>query len=165
LRPEVLLLALALASPAAAQGLEGRTVLIRPETWDDPAAPYVEGRDYVARVGEGPEIDVLTEWTGGLVVVPVTIDLSDSRIDIVFPPETLPGVFAEAAFNGYVLTFPTDCAVIEGAAIDPEATTLALGPEDLIVEPTGLRLHVGGRAHGPGSRVGLLIDVGDCAIS
>jgi hypothetical protein len=34
------------------------------------------------------------------------------------------GRFYEAAFNGYVLRFETDCALFEAVAIDPVATTM-----------------------------------------
>lgn len=166
MRPELLALALALplASPVAAEGLEGRTVLFRVETWDDPAAPLLVSRDYVAAVGAGPEFDVAIQASGGLVVVPATIDLAASRLDLSFA-DLAPGAFAAAAFNGYVLTFPVECTLLTGAALDPAATTLPLTAADVAVEPQALRVNVAGRAYGPGDRIGLTLDVTDCPLS
>lgn len=158
-----LLLAL-LAGPAAAQGLEGRTVLMRGEAWDDPDAPVMRSRDYVGVVGEGPEFGFEVEVQNALAVVPVTIDLSADRVDLSYEG-TPGGVFAVARFNGYVLTFPVECTLLEGAKIDPATTTLPLGPDALKVGPRELRVNVSGLAYGPRDRIGLLLDVTDCPVS
>lgn len=150
--------------PALGQGLDGRTVLMRGETWDDPAAPYLRSSDYVGEVGKGPEFGFAPETGGGLVVVPVTIDLAEDRV--LFSYEgTGGGVFTEAAFNGYVLTFPVECTLLAGVSIDPAATTLPLKPSDVTVEPQALRVNVAGMAYGPKDRIGLRLDVTDCPVS
>lgn len=167
-RPEALaaLAALLLAAPVAAQGLDGRTVLFRAETWDDPDAPYLRGSDYVGRVGKGPEFGMVRELNpdGSLGVVPVVIDVADGRVDFSYPGQ-LPSEFYEAAFNGYVLTFPTECTLIRGARIDPGATTLPLEDTDLILTPQSLSLNVAGHPFDETTRIGVVIDVGDCPIS
>lgn len=153
-----------LAGPAHGQGLEGRTVLMRGETWDDPAAPYLRSSDYVGEVGPGPEFGFVPEAQGGLVVVAVTIDLSEDRVLLSYEG-TPGGAFAEAKFNGYVLTFPVECTLLAGASIDPAATTLPLKPSDVTVEPQALRVNVAGLAYSPSDRIGLRLDVTDCPVS
>lgn len=165
MRPDRITLAallLLVAAPVAAQGLEGRTVLFRIALWEDPALPLLESRDYVAVVGDGPEFGVAREGNALASVVPVTVDLGPDRIDLSYAEG---GVFGEAGFNGYVLTFPTDCALLLGAAIDREATTLPLRDADLVLEPQALRLHVGGLSYEPGDRIGLTLRVADCPVA
>ena len=165
MRPDLpLLLALLAAGPALAQGLDGRTVLMRGETWDDPDAPLMQSSDYVASVGEGPEFGFIPETDGIFVVVPVTIDLSEDRVSFSYEG-TAGGTFTEARFNGYVLTFPVECTLLAGAAIDEGATTLPLEAEDVTVEPRALRLNVAGLTYGPEDRIALTLDVTDCALS
>lgn len=153
-----------LPAVAAADGLTGRTVIFNAAAWDDPAAPYLVGRDYGGVVGEGPEFGMLREVQGNLGVVPVLIDVGAGRIDFSYPGVE-PGQFAQAAFNGYTLRFPTDCVLIAGAAIDPAATTLDLGPEALILAPQSLSLNVAGLAFGPDTRIGVTLEVLDCPMS
>jgi hypothetical protein len=165
LRPDRIALAALLllaAAPVAAQGLEGRTVLFRIELWEDPAVPLLESRDYMAVVGDGPEFGVEREGNGLASVVPVRVDLGPDRIDLSYGEG---GVFGEAAFNGYVLTFPAACALLLGAAIDREATTLPLRDADLLLEPQALRLHVGGLSYAAGDRIGIMLRVADCPVA
>ena len=169
MRPEPLLVLAALASPALAspalaEGLEGRTVLMRGETWNDPDAPLMRSQDYVGEVGPGPEFGFVPEVRGGLFVVPVLIDLSEDAV--VFSYEGLPpGTFATAAFNGYVLTFPVECTLLAGARVDPTTTTLPLAPDAVEVGPQQLSVNVSGLSYGPEDRIGLRLDVTDCAVS
>jgi hypothetical protein len=168
LRPEAPILArlalalLPLAAPAGAEGLLGREVLIRVETWDDPAAPYLVSRDYVATVRPGAEFVLEPDRANGLVVAEAKVDLGSGRVDVRMMQE---GRFAEAAFNGFVLSFPTDCALIEGAAIDPAATTAALSPGALTVGPQALRVNVAGLDYKLGDSLGVILDVADCPLS
>lgn len=165
MRPEPAALALALlCSAAAAEGLEGRTVLFRVESWDDPAAPYLVSSDYAGVVGPGPEFGMVREHGAGLAVVPVTIDVSEGRIDFTYPGQE-PSQFAAARFNGYVLTFPASCTVVAGAAVDPVTTTLPLAPDALTITPRGLSLNVAGLAFDATTTIGLLVDVTDCPMS
>lgn len=153
----------ALPELAAAEGLTGRTVVFNAMTWDDPAQPYVTSQDYIATVGPGPEFGMRPEAFGDLVVVPVLIDLDATRLT--FSYENLPGgLFAEAGFNGYVMTFLGECALITGASVDP-ATTLPLAPDALTVDPLQLRINVSGLAYGPEDRIVIKVTAADCPLS
>lgn len=164
-RPSAALLLFGLFPGAlAAQGMEGRTVLFHTETWDDQAHPDLVGSDYVGRVGKGPEFGMVAEGNDFLQVVPVVIDVSETRIDFAYPGQP-PGQFHVAAFNGYVLTFPAECTVITGARIDPAATTLAIDDSALILTPQSLMLNVQGQEYDADTRIGVLIEVGDCPMS
>lgn len=132
------------------------------ETWDDPEAPTLVSRDYAAVVGEGAEFGLLPDAGGGLVVADAVVDLGDGRVDVTMRGA---GRFAEAAFNGYVLTFPVTCTLLLGAAIDEGATTLPLAPDALTVTPQALRIGVAGLPYGPGDRVGVTLEVADCPLS
>lgn len=163
MRLEALLLLL--AAPAWAGGLDGRTVLIRVEAWDDPAAPYLVSRDYAGEVGAGVEFGV--EWEGSLAlaVVPVDVDVADGRIDLDYARAEGEGLIAKAEFNGYVLTFPVECTLLLGAELDLAATTGALKGARLSLEPQALRIDLAGLAHGPKDTLGVALDVADCPIS
>ncbi len=165
MRPEPLALALSLiCGAAAAEGLDGRTVLFRVESWDDPAAPYLVGSDYAGVVGPGPEFGMIRERGEGLAVVPVTIDVSEGRIDFSYPGQS-PSQFAPSRFNGYVLTFPATCTVVAGAAVDKATTTLALPPDALTNTPQGLTLNIAGLPFDADTTIGLMVDVTDCPMS
>lgn len=153
-----------LPAAAAADGLTGRTVIFNAAAWDDPAAPYLVGSDYGGVVGDGPEFGMLREVQGNLGVVPVLIDVGPGRIDFSYPGVE-PGAFAEAAFNGYTLRFPTECVLIAGAAVDPAATTLPIDDSALIVTPQSLSLNVAGLDFGPDTRIGVTLEVLDCPLS
>ncbi len=145
-------------------GLTGRTVLFSVLTYDDPAVPIFIGRDYAAKVVAGPEFGMVREGTEGFDVVPVLVDLSDQRIDLSYA-QTPTGQFASAAFNGYVLTFPTDCVLIGGARIDPATTTLPLTNASLILTPNSLSINVAGLSFDQSTRIGLKVSVMDCPLS
>ena len=121
-------------------------------------------RDYVAIVGDGPEFGFIREIQGDLEVVPVIIDISADEVLFSFPPG-MAGTFVEAAFNGYVLTFPAECTLITGASIDRAVTTLPLDDADLAMSPTGLSLDVAGLTFDDTSRIGVRLDVTDCVVS
>jgi hypothetical protein len=150
-------------TPACADGLTGRIVQFNIITYDDPATPYLTSRDYVAKVGEGPEFGMVREGFSGLDVVPVLIDVGANRIDFTYPGQS-PGAFSTAAFNGYVLRFPTTCTLIAGAAVDP-ATTLPLTSKSLTLTPQSLMINVSGLAFDAKSRISLTLDVLDCPLS
>lgn len=163
-RPKFALVLALLPGAVAAQGMEGRTVLFHTETWDDPDFPDLVGSDYVGQVGSGPEFGMVAEGNGLLQVVPVQIDVSETRIDFAYPGQ-LAGQFHVAAFNGYVLTFPAECTVITGARIDPKVTTLAIDDSALTLTPQSLMLNVQGQPYDATTRIGILIEVGDCPMS
>lgn len=154
-----------LAGPAQAEaGLLGRSVVFSVETWDDPSAPFLQSSAYRAVVGPGPEFGLAPETNGDLYVVPVLIDISDDRIDISF--KNIPaGTFFDAAFNGYVLTFETDCVLFESAILDDKATTLPVTKDAVEVTPQAVRVNVTGLSHTPESTIGVRLDVQDCPLS
>lgn len=170
MRPDAALVAvlvaalLALPSALAAQGLEGRTVLMRGETWDNPAIPYLLSSDYVGLVGEGPEFGFIPETNGNMYVVPVTIDLGPDRVAFSYEG-TKGGTFTQAQFNGYVLSFPVECTLLEGARLDLAATSPALAKAEVKVGPRELRVDVAGLTYTARDRIELLLDVTDCPIS
>ena len=161
-----LLASLALAQPARAEPtLEGRTVTLNVETWDDPARPFLVSVGRTAVVGPGAEFSMGPEGRSrGLDVVPVEVEIDARRIAFSYAPGAGKGRFAEAAFNGYVLRFATDCVLFEGVAIDAAFTTMAVTPADIRVEGGALFVDVAGRAFGPDLRLALDIRVGDCLL-
>lgn len=149
---------------AADGGLLGRSVVFSVETWDDPEAPYLQSSAYRAVVGPGPEFGLAPESNGELFVVPVLIDIADDRIDISF--KNVPaGTFFDAAFNGYVLTFETDCVLFRSAILDTKATTLPIGKEAITVTPQSVRVNVPGLSHDENSTIGVRLDIEDCPVS
>jgi hypothetical protein len=161
-------LALALlvaATPALAEGdLTDRTVTLRTLAYDDPARPIYDGQGRTVIVGQGVEFGMGPEGSqNGLDVVPVQVDLFPRRIEFTYPGVS--GAFATAAFNGYVLTFPVDCALFEGAVIDPAFTNMPLAPDALTVLPQELRLNVSGLTYAPGLQVAIDLQVTDCPLS
>ncbi len=160
-------LAYALLPVVAAQaeeatgGLIGRTVLFTIETFENPEQMQFVSREYLAQVGPGPEFGTVREGYPGIDAVPVLIDFSADRLDISFA-ETDPGMFAEARFNGYVLRFPVDCVLIEGASLDLGATTLPMEKKDVTFGPDEIRVNVSGHVYDRTSHIGVRLDVGDC---
>jgi hypothetical protein len=158
-----LCLAVALATPVAAQTtLEGRLVTFTVETWDDPATPMLVARGHTVMVGQGVEFGLEPEgFTGGLDVVPVTVQIGPSRIELSYPRGM--GRFYEAKFNGYVLRFETECALFEAVAIDPAATTMKV--TDLRAEVGALYINVSGLGYGPEATLAIDVTVADCPLS
>lgn len=149
---------------ASDTGLLGRSVVFSVETWDDPDAPYLQSSPYQAVVGPGPEFGLAPETSGGLYVVPALIDIGDDRIDISFKTVP-PGTFFDAKFNGYVLTFETDCVLFNGAILDAKATTLPIGKDAVTVTPQSVRVNVPGLSHDETSTIGVRLQVQDCPLS
>lgn len=144
-------------------GLIGRDVVFTVVTYDDPAAPYLVSRDYIARVADGPEFGMVREGTPGLDVVPVLIDVDARQITFDYSV-TGAGFFFEAKFNGYVLEFLTDCVLITGAKINKAATTLPLTQAALLIKPSSLGIDVAGFKHTPMDRIVIDVDVADCPL-
>ncbi|MFN3281929.1 MAG: hypothetical protein ACK40I_09740 [Tabrizicola sp.] len=158
----VLALALVLAGPTAAGTLEGRLVTFTVETWDQREAPYLRARGRTVTVGWGVEFGLEPEGlTGGLDVVPVTVEIGPSRIELSYPRGQ--GRFFEAAFNGYVLRFETDCALFEAVTVDPAGTTMPV--REIWAETGALYINVAGLDYGPEARLALDIEVSDCPLS
>jgi len=158
-----LLLACVACSPALAGGtLEGRLVTFSVETWDDPAAPMLAARGRTVMVGSGVEFGLEPEGlTGGLDVVPVTVEIAPSRIEISYPRGI--GRFYEAKFNGYVLRFETECALFEAVSVEPLGTTMKV--TDIRAEAGALYINVAGLGYGPEATLAIDVTVADCPMS
>jgi hypothetical protein len=155
-------LALALAAPAAAGTLEGRLVTFSVETWDDRAAPLLVANGRTVAVGQGIEFGLGPQgFTGGLDVVPVTVEIGPQRIELSYPRGI--GRFYEARFNGYVLRFETECALFEDVAIDRAATTMEV--TEIWAETGALYINVSGLGYGPEARLAIDLQVADCPMS
>ncbi len=155
-------LAAALACPVSAGTLEGRLVTFTVETWDQREAPLVEARGRTVTVGQGVEFGLEPEGlTGGLDVVPVTVEIGPTRIELSYPRGV--GRFYEATFNGYVLRFETECALFETVAIDKAATTMPV--TEIWAETGALYIDVSGLEYGPGATLALELEVADCPLS
>lgn len=156
------LLILALTAPAAAGTLEGRLVTFTVETWNARETPLLEARGRTVTVGQGVEFGLEPEGlSGGLDVVPVTVEIAPTRIELSYPRGI--GLFYEAAFNGYVLRFETDCALFESVAIDPSASTMPV--TEIWAEAGALYINVSGLGYGPTSTLALDVEVADCPLS
>ena len=155
-------LALAVAAPARADTLEGRLVTFGVEVWEDRAAPLLVARGQTVMVGQGVEFGLEPQgFTGGLDVVPVTVEIGPTRIELSYPRGT--GWFYETDFNGYVLRFETECALFAGVAIDPAASTMPV--TEVWAETGALYINVSGLGYGPEARLALDIQVADCPLS
>jgi hypothetical protein len=155
-------LALALAAPATSGTLEGRLVTFTVETWDERDKPYVEARGRTVTVGQGVEFGLEPEGlTGGLDVVPVTVEIGPTRIELSYPRGI--GRFYEATFNGYVLRFETDCALFETVSVDPAGTTMKV--TEVWTETGALYINVSGLSYGPEAKLALDLEVADCPLS
>jgi hypothetical protein len=148
----------------AEQTLEGRLVTFSVLTYEDPDHPILEARGKTVMVGKGVEFDLGPEGlTAGLDVVPVTVEIGPSRIELSYPLGQ--GEFWTSAFNGYVLRFETECALFKAVKIDAAHTTMDLTAADIRSETGALYLNVSGRRYGPGQRAALDVVVQDCPIS
>lgn len=157
-----LLLAALLAGQAAAGTLEGRLVTFTVETWDNRDTPYLQARGRTVMVGQGVEFGLEPEGlTGGLDVVPVTVEIGPTRIELSYPRGS--GWFFDAAFNGYVLRFETDCALFEKVALDPAGTTMQVS--EVWAETGALYINVSGLEYGPKATLALDLEVADCPLS
>ncbi|MFL9503783.1 hypothetical protein [Pseudogemmobacter blasticus] len=157
-------LAALLAWPAAAGTLEGRLVTFTVMTWDDPAHPFLQARGRTVEVGEGIEFGLEPEGlTGGLDVVPVTVEIGPQRVELTYPKGM--GRFYAAGFNGYVLRFETDCALFAGWKVDRAFTTMPVTDTDIFTDKGALYINVSDRDYGPDARLAVDLDVTDCPLS
>jgi hypothetical protein len=152
----------ALAAPVSAGTLEGRLVTFTVETWDDRERPLLQARGRTVIVGDGVEFGLEPEGlTGGLDVVPVTVEIGPSRIELSYPRGI--GRFHVSKFNGYVLRFETDCALFENVAIDLSGTTMKM--TEIWAETGALFINVSGLGYGPEATLALDLAVADCPLS
>ncbi|MCU0903904.1 MAG: hypothetical protein MUE83_08525 [Tabrizicola sp.] len=157
-----LALAMLLAAPVAGGTLEGRLVTFTVETWDARETPLLVARGKTVMVGQGVEFGLEPEgFTGGLDVVPVTVEIGPTRIELSYPRGI--GRFYEAKFNGYVLRFETECALFEKVSVDPAGTTMKV--TEVWAETGALFINVSGLGYGPEARLALDLEVADCPLS
>ncbi len=156
---------LLLTTPAFAEpSLYGRTVTFRTVTYDDPTRPVFDGQGVTVKVGDGVEFGLNPEGAqNGVDVVPVLVDILPNRIEV---RSTIgPGWFMDAAFNGYVLEFATDCALFTGVAIDPKFTTWPLKPGDVTTDRGALFINMAGLPYTNEDAFALNLQVADCPLS
>jgi hypothetical protein len=155
-----------LATPALAEAtLEGRIVTFRVLAYDDPARPLFDGRGATVEVGTGVEFGLYPEGLqNGLDVVPVQVNIGPTRIELSYPFAGT-GKVIEAEFNGYELSFATDCVLFEGASVDTAATTAEITDTDLSYEAGTFRINFEGQSYGPDTRIAIDVDVADCPLS
>ncbi len=155
-----------LALPASAEAtLNGRIVTFRVLAYDDPAHPLFEGKGATVRVTDAVEFGLHQEGAqNGLDVIPVEVNISDRRIEVLYPgpDEAVP---LSTAFNGYVLTFDTDCALFQGAKVDPAGTNIALTDEDVTWDRGTLMINVTGLRYVSGAKFAIVPQVTDCPLS
>lgn len=151
--------------PVHADGtLQGRSVTLNVETWDDPGHPLFQSQGRTVTVGPGVEFAMGPEgWTNGLDVVPVQVEIGPSHIEFSYGAQT--GSFWAAAFNGYVLRFAGECALFSSLHLDKVATTLPLTDADLRLGPQAIYVNVAGRAFRHGDRIAVDVSVADCPLS
>lgn len=152
------------AQPAFADGLMQRQVQFNVVTIPTEAAREDRSRDFIATVGDGVEFQLGPEGDSGLNIVPVAIDVGDRVIRFDYSGNR-PGQFAPGHFNGYVLTFLTDCVLIAGAGIVASETTFTMTDEDLTITPGSLAVNVSAIPFSGDDRLTIAIDVGDCPLS
>ncbi len=149
-------------APVMAGTLEGRLVTFTVETWDIREEPMLQARGRTVTVGQGVEFGMEPQGlTGGLDVVPVTVEILPTRIELSYPRGI--GRFYEARFNGYVLRFETECALFENVAVDPDGTTMKV--TDVWSEAGALFVNVSGLGYGPEATLALELEVADCPMS
>lgn len=141
--------------------LEGRIVTLNVETWDTPGEMILVSQGRTVKVGGDVEFGMGPEFrTPGFDVVPVQVEISPSRIEFTYGADE--GQLWQTTFNGYVLRFVTECALIEGVRVDPAFTTMAITDADIRTDGMALYINVAGREYGPDQRLGLDLSVGDC---
>ena len=151
--------------PAFAEAtLLGRTVTFQILTYDDRDRPLFVGRTHTARVGNGQEFGLRYEGAqNDLDVVPILVDISADRMEVRYE-NAIPGELAEAAFNGYVFGFATDCLLFQGARVDRRFTNLPITDNKIFVERGTLFINVAGLRYDRYSRFAINFEVGDCRL-
>lgn len=154
------------ATPVGAEGtLKGRIVTFRVLAYDDPARPLFDGRGETVKVSDAVEFGLAPEGAqNGLDVIPVQVNISDRRIEVTYEgaDEADPLV---SAFNGYVLSFDTECVLFQGAKVDATASNVALTEKDVTWDKGVLKINVAGRSYVTGSHFAVDLDVTDCPLS
>ncbi|MBF9034993.1 hypothetical protein HKCCE2091_12160 [Rhodobacterales bacterium HKCCE2091] len=156
-------LAACLPLAAAAQDgvLAGRTASFRIVTWDDPAAPFFESAVYRATVGPGVEFGLAREGHASFDLVPVVVDIRDDGIDLSYPANAVPGDFAAAGFNGYVLEFDACLRFADLAIVS--RNNLDVTPDRIRAEYGRITVNVAGLSYAADSKLSLAFVAAPCA--
>jgi hypothetical protein len=154
-----------LAGPAYADGtLRDRIVTFSVLAYDDPLQPIYEGSGQTVTVGDGVEFGVNPGYPqNGVDVAPVQVDIGPTRVEVQFTEPS--GYLLEAAFNGYVLEFATDCALFEGVQVDAGFTNMPITDADVAVRGGTLQVNVAGHSFTDDSRFAIDLQVADCPLS
>lgn len=143
--------------------LEGRIVTLNVETWDTPDQMKFQSVGRTVTVGSGIEFGMGPEFrTPGFDVVPVQVEIKPRRIE--FSYDMGRGTFWDAEFNGYVLRFVAECALIEGFSVDHAFTTMAVTEADIRQDGGAFYINVAGRDYGPEARLAIDVMVSDCLL-
>jgi hypothetical protein len=148
--------------PGAEPTLMGRKVSFHILTYDDPDSPLFVGRDHKAKVTKATEFGLGTEGAqNNLDVVPILVDISGTRIEIRYSIAE-PGELAEAAFNGYVLAFESDCLLFQNAWVDRRFSNLPMTNDRVSFDGGTLFLNVSGFKYDRDSRFAVDLDLAEC---
>jgi len=148
----------------AEQTLTGRSVEFSVQTYNDPQNPFFAGRVHKAIVSEGIEFGLGREGAqNNMDVVPILVDIDENSIEISFSISD-PGILASARFNGYIIKFPTDCALLRGARIDQDNTNVEIDNKRISNDATTVMVNVSGLRNDRTSRIAVDLDVRDCPL-
>lgn len=170
MRAIILVLAL-LAAPlsgvaSAETGLLGRSARFQIRTYDRPAEPYFQTQMQKAVVDGRVEFIVTEDdpAQNGLSAVPVVLDVQNRRIEGAIAA-TLPGAFAEAAFNGYVIELGGGCVRLDAIRIDEKETNLGLTADRVFLQDGALYINVAGLPFDEETTFAFDLDLQECLIS
>lgn len=151
---------------ALAEGtLKGRVVTFRVVAYEDPAHPLFDGEGQTVRVSDAVEFGLRPEGPqNGLDVIPVQVNISDHRVEVRYdgPKEVHP---LEAKFNGYVLSFDTQCVLFQGAKVDQAWSSVPVTDKDVTWNRNTLMINLSGQSYVTGSHFAVDLDVTDCPLS
>ncbi len=161
----IVALVLLSAQAVADDTLWGRTVSFGVLAYNDPETPLFKGIRHKAVVGEGHEFDLRPEGPQNAIdVIPVTVDITSQRVEVHFYPSA-PGWAYDSKFNGYVLSFDTECTLFHGAEVDREFSNMDLAEDAVFFEKGALFINASGLYHDRNSRFAVNLVVGDCPMS
>lgn len=161
----VLIWLMAIGGAGADETLWGRTVTFGVLAYNDADAPLYVGIRHKAVVGEGPEFDLRPEGIqNDIDVIPVQVEITETRVEVRFFP-AFPGWTFGSAFNGYVLSFDTECTLFHGAEVDRDFSNMALADDAIFFEQGRLFINARDLFHDRDSRFAVNLAVGDCPVS
>ena len=155
---------LALTSTAWAEGsLLGLPVTLQVQTYDTPDEMIFESGIVDAVVSNEREFSIGPgQSQQKLDVVPITLDITENRVKIAYTVPSI-GELYKARFNGYVLTFTSTCQALVSARLAPEISDLHMSNKRIRVDGNSLLINVSGMTYLPNSKIGIDIEVADCA--